>query len=742
MIIDVELEKNEILKRYRKLLLLAKKSRDDLDKKQIRKAFNVALEAHKEMRRKSGEPYIYHPIAVAQIVAEEMGLGTTSIVSALLHDTVEDTEITLEDIDNMFGPKVCLIIDGLTKISGIIDHSDPNYSIQAENFRKMMLSLSEDVRVILVKLADRLHNMRTMEFMPRHKQLKISYETLFIYAPLAYRLGLNAIKTELENLAFQYTETELHNEIINKLKEGQRKLTRYINKFSLPIINSLMDKGYDFEVSGRPKSPYSIAQKMKSQNIPFEEVYDIFAFRIILNSTPENEKSECWNAYSLITDMYTPRPDRLRDWISNPKANGYESLHTTVMGPEGKWVEVQIRTKKMHDIAEKGLAAHWKYKSKDGSNSDNRVDEWIEKIRKLLESPHNQAIDFIDDVKLNLFSDEIFVFTPVGEIIKLPIGATALDFAYEIHSRIGDACIGAKVNHKLVPLNYKIKSGEQLEVLTSKKQVPKQEWLKIVTTAKAKHGIKNGVKRDRKIIATDGKEKYNRIMKGIPEASPELLPELISHFGTSDAVELFVKIAEHKIEKGAIKNYISQRNKHQKAAEDALLKQVVKSKAKGDGVTAKSFKKEDVLVLGEDKDIFDYKISPCCNPIPGDEVFGFVTVVDGIKIHKTNCPNAMHLQANFAYRTIKAVWEDKSKNEFLTGVRFTGTDDFGLVSKIVTLISGESKLRIKSIKFDSDHGVFEGKVMLFVQDTKELLDLSNKLKEIKGVHNIKRIHTN
>lgn len=735
MKIDLEAEKQEILKRYRKLLRLAKKSRDDLDKKQIRKAFDVALEAHKEMRRKSGEPYIYHPIAVAQIVAEEMGLGTTSIVSALLHDTVEDTEITLEDVDNMFGKKVCRIIDGLTKISGVIDHSDPNYSIQAENFRKMMLSLSDDVRVILVKLADRLHNMRTMQFMARHKQLKISYETLFIYAPLAHRLGLNAIKTELENLAFQYTEPELYEEIIEKLKENQRRLTRYINKFSLPIINLLTDRGFDFEIDGRHKSPYSIARKMKTKNIPFEEVYDIFAIRIVLKSKPEFEKGDCWNTYSIVTDMYTPRPDRLRDWISTPKANGYEALHTTVMGPEGKWVEVQIRTQRMHEIAEKGLAAHWKYKAK-GGDGDNRVDEWIGKIRNLLDNPQNQAIDFIDDVKLNLFSDEIFVFTPAGELKTLPAGATALDFAYDIHSKIGDTCIGAKVNHKLVPLNYKIQSGEQLEVLTSKKQKPKLEWLKIVTTAKAKHGIKNGIKRERKLVAAEGKEKYEKIVEGLKEANPKLLAELVRHFDVPDTIELFVRIAERTIEKGAIKNYLSQREKHKKHQEERA------KEPKKEEVTAKSFGKSDVLVLGEDKDQFDYKISPCCNPIPGDEVFGFVTVGDGIKIHKTNCPNAMHLQANFAYRTIKAVWEDKSQNSFLTGLRFTGTDDFGLVSKVTTLISEESELKIKSIKFDADHGVFEGKVMLFVQDTQQLTALSDRLKEIDGIHNIKRIHTN
>jgi GTP pyrophosphokinase len=735
MNIDLEAEKKEILKRYRKLLLEARKSRDDLDKKQIRKAFNVALEAHKEMRRKSGEPYIYHPIAVAQIVAEEIGLGTTSIVSALLHDTVEDTEISLEDIDNMFGDKVCKIIDGLTKISGVIDHSDPNYSIQAENFRKMMLSLSDDVRVILVKLADRLHNMRTMEFMPRHKQLKISYETLYIYAPLAHRLGLNAIKTELENLAFQYTEPELYNEITLKLKSEQKKLTRFINKFSLPIINSLTDKGFDFDISGRPKSPYSIATKMKSKNIPFEEVYDVFAIRIVLVSEIENEKGDCWNTYSTVTDLYTPRPDRLRDWISTPKTNGYESLHTSVMGPEGKWVEVQIRTKRMHEIAEKGLAAHWKYKAKNDSDASSKVDDWINKIRTLLDNPTNTAIDFIDDIKLNLFSDEIYVFTPAGELKTLPKGATALDFAYDIHSRIGDTCIGAKVNHKLVPLNYTITSGEQLEILTSSKQKPKNEWLKLVTTAKAKHGIKNGIRRDRKIVSSNGEKRFNSIIKSLKTEPYTISPvDLVKYFELPDTNELFIRIDQKIIEKIHIENYIERKTSHKNT-------NGIKSEIEGK-VTAESFKKGDILVLGEEKNKLDYRISPCCNPIPGDEVFGFVTVGDGIKIHKTNCPNAMHLQANFAYRTIKAIWEDKSKDKFLTGVRFTGTDDFGLVAKIVNMISGESKLHIKSIQFDTDHNVFEGKVMLYVKDNIQLLDLQDKLQEINGVHGIKRVHTN
>ena len=558
---------------------------------------------------------------------------------------------------------------------------------------------------------------------------------LYIYAPLAHRLGLNAIKTELENLAFQYTETELYDEITTKLKSEQKKLTRFINKFSLPIINSLSDKKFDFEISGRPKSPYSIARKMKTKNVPFEEVYDVFAIRIVLNSDMSSEKVDCWNTYSTVTDMYTPRPDRLRDWISTPKTNGYESLHTTVMGPEGKWVEVQIRTKRMHDIAEKGLAAHWKYKAKNDPDASSKVDEWIDKIRGLLDNPGNAAIDFIDDIKLNLFSDEIYVFTPAGELKTLPKGSTALDFAYDIHSTIGNTCIGAKVNHKLVPLNYTIKSGEQLEILTSGKQRPKEDWLKLVTTAKAKHGIKNGIKRDRKKVATNGKERYKAIISALgANKYPKLLAELVRFFDVPDISELYIRVDQKSIEKSHIKNYLDQRTAHKKKSGEDVDSTT--------GLTAESFKKGDVLVLGENADKIDYRISPCCNPIPGDEVFGFITVGDGVKIHKTNCPNAMHLQANFAYRTIKAIWEDKSANEFLTGVRFTGTDDFGLVAKIVNMISGESKLHIKSIQFDTDHNAFEGKVMLYVKDNIQLLDLQDKLKEIDGVHGIKRVHTN
>ena len=482
--IDAEHEKQEILKRYRALLRACRPNIDKGDKKLIRSAFDLSLEAHKDMRRKSGEPYIYHPIAVAQIVAEEIGLGTTAIVCALLHDVVEDTSFTLEDMERLYGKKVAGIIDGLTKIAGVFDHKS---SLQAENFRKMLLTLSDDVRVILIKLADRLHNMRTLESMPRDKQLKIASETAYLYAPLAHRLGLYAIKTELEDLSLKFTESEVYNTLATKLQQSKKERDAFIKDFTRPICDELDKEGFTYEIKGRPKSVNSIWNKMKKQNVTFEEIYDLFAIRIIIDSPYETEKADCWKVYSIVTDYYTPNPDRLRDWVSTPKANGYESLHTTVMSKEGKWVEVQIRSLRMNEIAEKGYAAHWKYKE---SNQENALDEWISRIREMLENPESNALDFIDDFKLNLFADEIFVFTPTGEIRTLPVGSTALDFAYEIHSDIGAKCIGAKINHKLVPISYKLDSGDQVEIITSAKQHPKDDWMSLVITAKAKSKIK------------------------------------------------------------------------------------------------------------------------------------------------------------------------------------------------------------------------------------------------------------
>ena len=724
VVIDIEKEKQEILKRYRGLLRACKRTRDDHDKKLIRKALTVAINAHKEMRRKSGEPYIYHPIEVARIVADEIGLGTTSIVCALLHDTVEDTYITLDDINSMFGEKVMKIVDGLTKISSLADPEDSMQSLQAENFRRILLTLSDDVRVILIKLADRLHNMRTMEFMPRHKQLKIAYETLNIYAPLAHRLGLYAIKTELEDLGLRYTEPELYRQVEENLAASQKKRTRYINKFSLPIINVLSDKGFSFDIKGRTKSIFSIAQKMKNKGVTFDEVYDIFAIRIILNSAPENEKSDCWKVYSHVTDYYTPRPDRLRDWISTPKGNGYESLHTTVMGLDGKWVEVQIRTQRMDAIAEKGLAAHWKYKSMT-AEQETHLDQWIAKITKMLEAPEGNALEFIDDFKLNFFADEIYVFTPAGDIKTLPKGATALDFAYEIHSRIGDQCIGAKVNHKLVPLNFEMESGAQIEIITSKKQTPKEEWLNYVVTAKAKSAIKEALKEEQKQRALEGNQIFKDWMQQANEAvNNNVLGMIAKHFDAKTPFDFYFKIANKEINLVDLENFFKQK------IDKKNLDKIKRQQSKGEKI--------GMLNIGSEQHL-KYTLATCCNPIPGDEVFGFHSDTDEILIHKTNCPNAMNLLSNFAGKSIKAQWTNTNNVAFLTGVEFVGIDDVGLVNKITSVISKESNVNIKSIYFNSEGNFFEGKIMLFVSDTDQLKSLIEKLKHINGVHKVNRI---
>jgi guanosine-3',5'-bis(diphosphate) 3'-pyrophosphohydrolase len=728
LVIDLEAEKTEILKRYRALLRASKSTLQKGDKRMIRKAFDMALESHKDMRRKSGEPYIYHPIAVAQIAAEEIGLGTTSIVCALLHDVVEDTDVTLEDIELEFGKKVAKIIDGLTKISGVFD---TNSSLQAENFRKMLLTLADDVRVILIKLADRLHNMRTMEFMPRDKQLKLSSETVYLYAPLAHRLGLYAIKSELEDLSMKYMERETYSFIKTKLNEKKTEREKFIRDFVEPVKKVVEDQDLHADIFGRPKSIHSIWNKMKKKSIPFEEVYDLFAIRIILDSTPESEKADCWKAYSIITDLYRPNPDRLRDWISSPKANGYESLHTTVMGPRGQWVEVQIRTKRMNEIAEKGFAAHWKYKE---SSSDSGLDQWVQKVRDMLKNPDSNALDFLDDFKMNLFSDEIFIFTPKGALIQLPLNATALDFAFEIHTDVGASCIGAKVNHKLVPLSYKLQNGDQVEIITSGKQTPKEDWLNFVVTAKAKAKIKSALKEEKRKIAEDGKEILERKLKSLKITyNSENIHKLSYFFKLTSTQDLFYNVAKGLIDMKDLKEYQASEkvieNKPQDKIETDQLQSLVRSIKTKDS---------DVLLFGEDLQKIDYKLSNCCNPIPGDDVFGFVTVSDGIKIHRTNCPNAAKLMANYGYRIVKAKWTKQLELAFLTGMRIRGIDEVGLINKLTTVISNDFKVNIRSITVDSDNGIFEGSIMIYVNDTEHLNNLTKKILQIKGITSVER----
>lgn len=730
--IDLEAEKKEILKRYRALLRACKSTMQKGDKRMIRLAFDMALDSHKDMRRKSGEPYIYHPIAVAQIAAEEIGLGTTSIVCALLHDVVEDTNITLEDIEREFGKKVAKIIDGLTKISGVFDY---NSSLQAENFRKMLLTLADDVRVILIKLADRLHNMRTMDFMPRDKQLKISSETVYLYAPLAHRLGLYAIKSELEDLSMKYMEPVTYKFIAQQLNEKKAERENFIKDFIAPIKDILNEQGLIADVYGRPKSIHSIWSKMRKKNIPFDEVYDLFAIRIILNSKPEHEKADCWKAYSIVTDLYHPNPDRLRDWISSPRANGYESLHTTVMGPRGQWVEVQIRTNRMNEIAEKGFAAHWKYKEEP--NSDSGLDQWIHKVRELLSNPEANALDFLDDFKMNLFSDEIFIFTPKGALIQLPVNATALDFAFEIHTDIGASCIGAKVNHKLVPLSHKLQNGDQVEIITSSKQSPKEDWLNFVVTAKAKSKIKSSLKEEKRKIAEQGKEILERKLKSLKITyNTDNLYKLSYYFKLPTTLDLFFNVAQGKIDLKQLKEFAASEkiveNKPEKiepAFNDTLIKKVKSADS-------------DTLLIGEDLQKLDYKLSSCCNPIPGDDVFGFVTVGEGIKIHRTNCPNAAKLMANYGYRIIKAKWNSQKELAFLTGLQITGIDEVGLINKITTVISNDFKVNMRSITVDTNDGIFEGSIMVYVNNTKHLDNLIRKLKEVVGVSSVTRFDSN
>ena len=729
--VDAEEERKEIIRRYRKLLRRAKPFMKGNDAKLIKKAFYTSQEAHKEMRRKSGEPYIYHPLEVAQICVDEIGLGTTSIVAALLHDVVEDTDIELDEIERDFGPKVAKIIDGLTKISGVFDYGS---SQQAENFRKMLLTLSEDVRVILVKLADRLHNMRTLGSMPRHKQLKIISETIYLYAPLAHRLGLYVIKSELEDLWLKYTEPEVYAEIVEKIAESKSSRTKFIKNFLLPIQDELTKSGLKYEVKGRPKSIHSIWTKMKKQNIPFEEVYDLFALRITLDTEFENEKAACWHVYSIVTDFYKPNPDRLRDWVSTPKSNGYESLHTTVMSKTGKWVEVQIRTKRMDEIAEKGYAAHWKYKDSPGNPDESGLEQWISHVREMLEQNDTNAIEFVDDFRANLFHDEVFVFTPKGELITLPFGATALDFAFDIHTQVGAKCLGAKVNNKLVPLNYELKNGDQVEILTSVKQKPNEDWLRFVVTSKAKSKIKDTLKEAKKLAATDGKEIVKRKLKQMKVPfDGDIANQLREFFKEKTVTDFYYKVGKGIIDPSEIRKY-----KDLKTKKNDTSRGRRSEKAFTDDIKKLSPAEKDILLIGEDMDRVDYRLSKCCNPIPGDDVFGFVTVNEGISVHRTTCSNAPELLSNHGNRIVKAKWMSQQETAFLAILRIIGTDRVGLIRDVTDIISGELKVNMRSMTIDTETGIFDGKIWLYINNTKHLDELIRKLVKVSGVMKVTR----
>lgn len=738
-VIDIEQEKREILKRYRYLISVWK-SKSDEDRKLVRRAFYFSVEAHKTTRRKSGEPYVFHPIEVARICVEEIGLGTTSIIAALLHDVVEDTSYTLQDIEEMFGEKVARITDGLTKIKDFVNIQSE--SMQAENFKKILFTLSDDIRVILIKLADRLHNMRTLDSLSKEKQLKISAETHYLFIPLAHRLGLYAIKSELEDLVFKYTEPEIYQSIYNKIKESEKDRARFITRFLLPIRKSLSAQDLQYTINTRVKSAFSIWEKMRKKEIPFEEVFDVFAIRIIIDSALENEKTDCFRVYSLITDHYRPNPARLRDWISIPKPNGYEALHSTVMSSNGQWVEIQIRSRRMDEIAEKGYAAHYKYK--EPGDNESGLDQWLEKAREILESEESKdALSFVDDFKLSLYTEEIYVYTPKGKFINLPIGSTVLDFAYNIHSEIGNNSIGAKVNHRLVPLNHLLKSGDQVEIITSTRQKPKEEWMNYVITVKAKNRIREKLKEENKQLLSEGKSQWAKLLKEVNLSEENVDFERIRDFLNLPSQEdLFVKVAEGSIGPEEIKAFY--RSTEKEGIFDFLLRPFFKSRH----IEQNSLEQEIVdkikenpgsLLLKGNINEINYDIASCCQPIPGDDVVGLQTNDDKFEIHRTNCKHAIQFMSKHGDKIVKAKWRPKEKIGFLCGLKINSIDKKGLVSEIANVISDQHNLNMRSFQMETNGELSQGILMIYVYNRENLNEVIKSLKKVPGIINVARI---
>jgi GTP pyrophosphokinase len=734
---EIKKENANIAKEYKELLGISYRRLTASDKKLIRKAFDVAVDGHKNQRRKSGEAYVFHPIAVAKIVAEKIGLDATSIASALLHDVVEDSpDYTINDIEQLFGETVARIVNGLTKISSL--KKDKNISLQAENFRKMLLTLNDDVRVIIIKIADRLHNMQTIHSLREDKQLKIASETLYIYAPLAHKVGLYNIKTELEDLALKYTEPEVYNSILLKMKESHEGQKKYIEKISDILEKALLKEKIKYNIKGRPKAIFSIRRKMQRQGVSYDEVYDKFAVRIIYKSSLKNEKFLAWKIYSIVTDFFRPNPTRLRDWISSPKSTGYEALHITVMGPEGRWVEVQIRSERMNEIAEKGYAAHYKYKQGD-KNNDETLESWIGKLQDIMDNPEANAVDFVEEFKLNLYAKEIFVFTPNGDLKSLPKQATPLDFAFSIHTEVGLKTRGAKVNGKLVPLNHKLQSGDQVSIITSENAKPNSNWLDYATTGRAISKIKSALKEDRKIIAEDGKEILRRKLKQIKIILNERsINELVNYFNLQTSLDLFYRVGIGSIDNGMLKKYAASRSN----VLVSFIKNKISRKKNINPETLNSDEitsKYDLLVFGKEQEKLNYKLAMCCNPIPGDMVFGFLSIKDGIKVHKKSCPNALSLQSNYAYRIIPAKWIDSSQQVFRAVIKLTGIDEKGLVSDVTKIISGNMNVNIKSIKFDTDSGTFNGEIAVEVKNNNFVTKLMKRLEKINGIEKVSRV---
>jgi guanosine-3',5'-bis(diphosphate) 3'-pyrophosphohydrolase len=730
---DIISENKAIAREYKELLRISYQSLSEDDKKLIRLAFDTAVEAHSDQRRKSGEAYIFHPIAVAKIVASEIGLDATSIAAALLHDVVEDTSYTLPDIERLFGPVVAKIVNGLTKIAHL--KKDMNISQQAENFRKMLLTLNDDVRVIIIKIADRYHNMLTMDSMPEYKQLKIASETLYIYAPLAHRIGLYNIKTALEDLSLKYTEPEVFNDISDKIEESKEEQQKYIDDFTGSIKNSLAKEKFKYTIKGRMKSIFSIRRKMLKQQVTFDEIYDKFAIRIVYASAPEDEKFLAWKIYSVVTDHFTPNPVRLRDWITSPKTTGYEALHITVMGPKGKWIEVQIRSERMHEIAEKGYAAHFKYKH--GAQKEQGIDLWLNRLQEALENDNINAVDFVEEFKLNLYSKEIFVFTPKGELKSLPKGATPLDFAFSIHTQIGSKTRGAKVNGKLVPLNTTLHSGDQVDVITSESAKPTQNWLNYATTARARSKIKTALKEAKKAIAEEGKEILRRKLKSQKiNLNEDTVNKLVTFFKLKTSLDLYYRVGSGIIDNVKLKDFAASYNN----AFISFFKNKIRKNPIPEDIDKEELSSNlDTLVFGKDEEKLPYKLSPCCNAIAGDEVFGFISINDGIKVHKKNCPNAISLQSNYAYRIIASNWIDSSQEEFVAEIALNGLDNLGLVSNITKVISNQMNVNMRAINFNTDGGTFSGKIKVVVKNSDTLKKLVGNLKHINGIEKVSRL---
>ena len=728
----LEQENKEIAKQYKELLKISYQTLSRADKKLIRTAFDTAVDAHKEQRRKSGEAYIFHPIAVAKIVASEIGLDATSIAAALLHDVVEDTPCTLAHIEQIFGETIARIVNGLTKISHLEYQKD--VSIQAENFRKMLLTLNEDIRVIIIKIADRLHNMQTMDSMAPDKQLKIASETLYIYAPLAHRIGLYNIKSELEDLGLKYTESEVYNDITDKIKESKEEQDAYIADFSSMIQKTLDTEGINYEIKGRPKSVFSIRRKMLRQSVAFDEVYDKFAIRIIYEGTAEDEKFIAWKIYSIVTDHFRPNPTRLRDWISAPKSTGYEALHITVMGPKGRWVEVQIRSQRMNEIAEKGYAAHYKYKN--AVSEDDGLDQWLNKLQETLENSEVNAVDFVEEFKLSLYAKEIFVFSPKGDLYSMAKGATALDFAFHVHTQIGLKTRGAKVNGKLVPLSFELSSGDQVEIITSDKTKPTANWLNYAVTGRAISKIKSSLKEEQKQIAEEGKIVLQRKLRSQKITFNEkTVNDLVRHFKLKTSLDLFYRVGAGIIDNTMLKSFAASRSN----ALVSFFKNRIRRPQNNEELNKEELTvKYDQLVFGKDEEKLDYKTSPCCNPIAGDDVFGFLTINDGIKVHKTNCPNAIQMQSNYSYRVLKAKWIDSSQREFQATLKISGIDTFGMVNSVTKVVSNNLHIDMKSVHFDTHDGTFSGTIVVKVKNKSILNNLMKNIKKINGIDKVRR----